>query len=191
MAKRGRNHAESCDPYFNPFSSMSTLTSIHPKVYECTLHELSTGVPTALFSHSHSFWTFLQNHLRSLSTTGKYDGVIDAFVSVYTGDALWRSKSSTYTSKIVAQRQLVRSLIRNRPPNFVIVNQDKSNGYGFHDRTHPLQDFICITKHYVDTWDSAAADSYEKLAREAVLKATVDHELGHWFCTLVRNYWKI
>jgi len=163
--------------------SVNRLTA---EIYECHHNMLDSGIiPTTLLPHSHPFRPFLLSHLRSLATTGKFDGVIDAFISIYSGDALWRPKSST--QNIVTQRQKIRTLLQ-QPPDFVLVDQDASQGFGFHSRTPGMANFICITREYVNLWNEAPSDSYVRLALEAVLKATTNHELAHWIITQVSNF---
>jgi hypothetical protein len=131
----------------------------------------------------------LLNHLQTLTSTGKYDSVIDALIAVYTGDAKWRSNSSP--KGIVTRRGAIRKLLIERTPKIVVVEQNISNGYGFHRHTKLLENFIFVTKEYVDMLCGAKNDSYEQLAMEALLKATVNHELSHWLFTQVRSLWEI
>jgi hypothetical protein len=43
--------------------------------------------------------------------------------------------------------------------------------------------FICIMKNYIDRWMDA--EGVFKLGLEAILKATKNHETGHWIFMLV------
>lgn len=159
-------------------------------LYTCTLQEVNAGiVPTTLLPHDHPFHHFLLSHLQTLTSTGKYDSVIDALIAVFIGEANWRSKSSP--KRIITCRRDLRKLLIDKTPEFVIVEQDISNGYGFHKRTKLLKNFIFVTKEYVDMLGSAENDSYKQLALEALLKVTVNHELAHWLFTCVRSLWEI
>ncbi len=159
-------------------------------LYTCTLQELNAGiVPTTLLPHSHPFYHLLLSHLQTLTSTAKYDSVIDALIAVYIGDPKWRSKLSS--KRIVTRRGAIRKLLIERTPKIAMVEQNISNGYGFHRRTNVLKNFIFVTKRYVDMLCGAKNNSYEQLAMEALLKATVNHELAHWLFTQVRSLWEI
>ncbi|KAM6497500.1 hypothetical protein JOM56_007973 [Amanita muscaria] len=151
-------------------------------LYTCTLQELNAGiVPTTLLPHSHPFCHLLLSYLQTLTSMGKYDSVIDALIAVSIGDAKWRSKSSP--KRIVTCRGAIRKLLIERTPKFAMVEQNFSNGYGFHRRTKVHENFIFVTKEYIDMLCGAKNDSYKQLAIEALLKATVNHELAHWLFT--------
>jgi hypothetical protein len=153
-------------------------------LFTCTLQELDAGtVPTTLLPHSHPFYCLLLSHLQTLTSTGKYDSVIDAFIAVYIGDAKWCSKSSP--NKIVTHRGAIRKLLIEQTPNFAIVEQEISKGYGFHRHTKLYENFIFVTKEYIDMLCGTKSNSYKQLALEALLKATVNHELAHWLFTQV------
>lgn len=160
-------------------------------VYTCTLPDLNAGIiPTTLLPDLHPFCRLLLSHLQILSSRGKYDSVIDALVAVYIGDAQWRSKSPS-SEYIITHRGVIRNFLIERTPVFALVEQNYSNGYGFHRWTDALQNFIFVTKEYVDMLIVAKDDSYEQLSLEALLKATINHELAHWFLTQVRTRWQI
>ena len=110
------------------------------------------------------------------------------YISVFTGDSYWRTKSDI--NNIIAQRKVIRELLHKHPPDIVIVEQDVSNGYGFHARAPEQWPFVCITKRYVDWWLAfrRRGSHYHQLALEATLKGTLDHEFAHWFFTLVCWY---
>jgi hypothetical protein len=159
-------------------------------LYTCTLQEFDAGiVPTTLLPHNHPFRHFLLSHLQTLTSTGKYDSVIDALIALSIRDAKWRSKSSP--KRIVTRRRDLRKLLIDKTPEFAIVEQNISNGYGFHRCTKVHKNFIFVTKEYVDMLCGAENDSYKQLALEARLKATVNHELAHWLITQVRSLWEI
>jgi len=166
---------------------MTTLSNV--LLYTCTLQEVNAGIiPTTLLPHNHPFHHFLLNHLQTLTSRGKYDSVIDALIAVYIGDAKWRSRSSP--KGIVTRRAAIRKLLIERTPKFAMVERNISNSYGFHRRTKVHENFIFVTKEYVDMLCGAENDSYRQLAMEALLKATVNHELAHWLFTQVRNLWE-
>jgi hypothetical protein len=160
------------------------------EVYESTIADINLSIaPTTLLPNDHPFRTFFREHLLAVTTPGgSYDALIDAYVAVSTGSPVWRRRASS--DHIVAERQNIRRLLRERPPDVVVVDQDASEGYAFHERTPSMWRYICITRHYVDKW-MAANDQATKLALEALLKSAFDHEIGHWLNTLVCTIWNV
>lgn len=157
------------------------------QIFESTAADIALGLlPTTPLPNDHPFQLFFQTHLTAITKPGIADPFIDACVAVQQGDHQWRRKASS--AVIISRRQNMRNLLHQQPPDIIIVDQDISKGYGFHDRTQSLWPFICITKHYVTNW--IAAEGPLKLHYEAILKASINHEFGHWLFTIVRNITK-
>jgi len=92
-------------------------------------------------------------------------------------------------SKIAAKLSGMRDLLSQHPPNIVVVS-GVAEVYSFHPRRPYLWHFICISEEYVQLWVDADKRSdesarSEKLALTALLKTSIDHEIGHWIFTLV------
>jgi hypothetical protein len=166
---------------------MSALRSITTgKVFESSAADISLGiVPTVPLPQDHPFCVLLEEHMTAVTKPGTYDALIDAYIAISKGDPHWRQKARVSIGDIVAERRNMRKLLRQNPPDVIIVDQDPSKGYGFHERTPSMWSFICITKHYVDRW--MAEEGLIKLGLEAVFKAAREHENGHWLFTLVRH----
>jgi hypothetical protein len=162
---------------------MASITSTSTgELFESTVADIELGtVPTTCLSPTHPIRIFWQDLLNDLITPGFCDPVVDAYIAVFTGDSQWRIAASP--TVIVKRRCQIRNILRDNPPNVVVVDQPIGEGYGFHHRSPSMWPFICITKLYVDRW--AAAQDDIKLALKVVLDATFKHELGHWYCTLV------
>jgi hypothetical protein len=162
---------------------MASITSTSTgELFESTVADIELGtVPTTCLSPTHPIRIFWQDLLNNLITPGFCDPVVDAYIAVFTGDSQWRIAASP--TVIVERRCQIRNILRDNPPNVVVVDQPIGEGYGFHHRSPSMWPFICITKLYVDRW--AAAQDDIKLALKVVLDATFKHELGHWYCTLV------
>ena len=165
-------------------TTMASPTSASTgELLESTTADIESGtVPTTPLSPVHPFRIFWQAHLTDLTTPGFCDPIIDAYVAVFTGDPQWRVAAQN-SAVIVNERRRIRNILRDNPPNVVVVDQHFSQGYGFHHRSPSMWPFIGITKFYIDKW--AAAQDNDKLALGAVLDATVKHEIGHWFFSMV------
>lgn len=151
-------------------------------VFESSAADFSQGiVPTIPLAQDHPFCVLLNSHLKTIATSETYDALVNSYVAIVKGDHLWRTNISL--DNILAEQQTIRKLLRDNPPDVVIVEQDRSEGFGFHLRIGAFWPFICVTKHYVDKW--ITAEGVPKLALEAVLKATMEHETAHWLFTLV------
>lgn len=109
-------------------------------------------------------------------------------MAVSTGNPI-RCQSAS-SNCIVAELQNIHRLLCEQPPDIVVVDQDASEGYAFHERTLSMWKFICIMRHYVDKW-MAADNQAIKLVLEALLKSAFEHEIGHWLNTLVYTIWNV
>jgi hypothetical protein len=150
--------------------------------------------PTTPLPPSHPFLALWKEHLTELTNyqAGPYDTVIDAFVSLAEGSPTWREKEGMTESKIAAKMSGMRDLLSQHPPNIVVVS-GVAEVYSFHSRRPYFWHFICISEEYVQLWvdadkrldESARNRRSEKLALTALLKTSIDHEIGHWIFTLV------
>lgn len=91
---------------------------------------------------------------------------------------------------IVKLRIAMRKLLKENPPNLVIVKDvptTDSGYYGIHYRQKSLWQFICVNEVYVNGWIASTRESELGLSYAALLDAVIDHELSHWLITLVSN----
>ncbi|CAA7261449.1 unnamed protein product [Cyclocybe aegerita] len=176
-------------PDFAPpdFSTLSTTypSPIHdtsPSTYDAI--ETQGTVPTIPLPPSRPFHTLWRDHLSAFRAPGLYDTVIDTFVALVQGLPTWRTTDDVET--IVNKRREVRELLRQHPPNVVLVS-GMEGVYGYHPRRASLWPFICISDEYVDLWMKAKLEASEadELPLTAVLRATFDHEIARWGVTLV------
>ncbi|KIM43442.1 hypothetical protein M413DRAFT_433983 [Hebeloma cylindrosporum] len=150
-------------------------------------------VPTTPASASHPFLALWKEHLAELTSNqaGPYDTVIDAFVSLTEGSPTWREEEGMTESVIAAKMSGMRDLLSHHPPNVAVVS-GVPELYSFHPRRPHFWHFICISEEYVKLWvdsdnrsdESARNRRSEKLALTALLKTSLDHEIGHWLFTL-------
>ncbi len=82
----------------------------------------------------------------------------------------------------------------NDPPFLTITpfeNSGKTTAslldYGCLRRQEVLWPYICINEDYVDAWITAQPNRKEYLSLTALLRACLNHELGHWVQTLVTS----
>jgi hypothetical protein len=156
-------------------------------------------VPTTPLPPSHPFHALWKEHLAALTSTqaGPYETVIDAFVALAEGSPTWREEEGMTESKIAAKMSGMRDLLSQHPPNVVVVSG--VGVYSFHPQRPSFWHFICISENYVKLWvdadkrsdESARNRRSEKLALTALLKTSLDHEIGHWLFTLVRIFFSV
>jgi hypothetical protein len=77
-----------------------------------------------------------------------------------------------------------RVLFFNNPPDVVVTDFQDRDVYGLHRRSKRLWSYIYISKYWIERWVAAAAGS-AKQGYEALLKASLVHEIAHWAQTLV------
>ena len=152
-------------------------------VFQSTYHAIHVEerVPTFPLPDTHPFHNLWKEHLAALTSTVLYDSVIGAFVALASGSALW--KEGKAHDVISAKMSEMRTLLRQNPPNVVVVS-GVAGDYGFHIRGTSLWPFICISEEYINMW-VVANEHLEKLGLAALLKTTLDHEIGQWIFTLV------
>ncbi|KAF8902925.1 hypothetical protein CPB84DRAFT_1775223 [Gymnopilus junonius] len=149
--------------------------------------EVQAKAPENRLPSSHPFQTLWKAHLTSLTRPGLYDPVIDAFICLLKGRPNWRSSTRTSTEDIISLRAYVREILRDNAPGVVIISGDE-RVYGFHSRRQVLWQFVCVSQRLVDRWMVAEEGSLSHLGLTALLKTTLDHELGHWFFTLKTGF---
>ena len=159
-------------------------SSTNGDIFTSTREEFRLGkVPKTLFllTRSHSrFADLWWGHLAELVDSGSYAPVISALGALAAGIA---SSGSRYNAEI-------KDLLRNNPPDLAIlrdteVKKRKPKYYGLYVRQDGLWPFICLHEHYVNAFLAAKEGSDEELALMAIIKTSIDHELGHWILTLV------
>jgi len=142
----------------------------------------------------HSLWS---DHRAELASP-LYERVIDAFVALAEGSAIWKDdlKPQRVTRKsgarmgevpqvITAKKGEMKQLLSQHPPDIIVVN-GVTGVYSFHCRRPYFWQYICISGEYVDLWKNTnESDVEEKLALTALLKTAIDHELAHWVFSLV------
>jgi hypothetical protein len=83
----------------------------------------------------------------------------------------------------------VVNIIRDHPPDVLILNQPAYVGYGSHlPNRWP---YISVSKFWVDQWTLAMAFDPKRrlaLALESVLRSILVHEVAHWLFSLVNKY---
>ncbi|KDR74153.1 hypothetical protein GALMADRAFT_605663 [Galerina marginata CBS 339.88] len=147
------------------------------------LDNLVVPLESQAVSEDYEFRTLWRAHFLELTTPGFHDPVIDALVAIVERSPNWRQQCSI--DNICAKRDQVRTVLRCNPPHGIIVAMDKAT-YGCYYNTGDLWPYICIARNLVVQWVDAQRKltRYRGLALTAVLKATIDHELGHWFSTI-------
>ena len=167
---------------FNPALTSSTSGAILKSAYSAIVEET---VPTTPLEPSHPFHKLWRDHLAELINPGLYNSVIDALVDLVR-EATTRKNplaATSHTLQTESPRDAIRHLLATHPPDIVVIN-GLPGAYGLHVRREKMWPFICISNDYIALW-SAEQDTTVKLALLTVLKATIDHELGHWARTLV------
>lgn len=164
-----------------PLDLLLTPTSTG-KVFKSTYTD--NRVPRTRLPPLHPFRTLWRDHLAMLTQPGLSDGVIDAFISLTKGDPKWRIRRHLTQEKLFHNRREIRAFLTENPPDLVIVSNCPSGEYSFHLRKKSFEHLIFISADYVELWKNAQGEK-ERLGLTALLKASIDHEIGHWFFTLV------
>jgi len=133
-------------------------------------------VPTTPLDSSHAFCKFWREFLAKLSNG--CDPFWDAMMRIYTGQAGFAGNRSD------SEMGQFKAIFLRNPPNVAIADMQSLKLYGRHSRLPHLWGFIFISKFLVDEW-VAAGDGIAAISYEALLKATIVHETGHWAQTLV------
>jgi hypothetical protein len=164
------------------------LTPVSTGKIFCSTYDtflLKGRIPTTPLPHDHPFWNLWEDHRSSLLQPGNSDTVIDALIAIEQGSPTWKEHAK---SKISAKQKDMRQILSCHPPDIVLLLD--MGDYGFHHRQKRLWPYICINEDYVNSWIFAKNNTKEHLSLTALLRASLDHELGHWIQTLV-NPWLI
>ena len=145
--------------------------------------EKKKRLPTTPLPGTHPFWQLWQDYLISLGEPGNSDAMIDALIAIAQKSAKWKTKSSA--NVITARQREMRDILACHPPDIILLSD--ITDYGCHFRLEVLWPYICINEDYVDAWNMAQPNSKEYLALTALLRACLNHELGHWVQTLVSS----
>ena len=140
-------------------------------------------LPTNPLPSTHPFWQLWLDHRLSLLKPGNSDAVIDALIAIEQGNPAW--KTHTSSDAITAMRTTMRQTLSDHPPHVVLLTG--MEGYGLHQRQAKLWQYICFNKDYVIAWKAAKPNTADYLSLTALLRASIDHELGHWVQTLVSS----
>ena len=138
-------------------------------------------LPTTPLPRDHPFWNLWKDHLVSLIYPGNSDTAIDALVALERGDPDWKDTASP--DDILVRQRDMRAILSHNPPDVILLSG--MNDYGFHRRQERFWPFICINEDYVDLWMDAKDGTKRCFGLVALLRASIDHELGHWVQTLV------
>jgi hypothetical protein len=157
------------------------------KIFQMSRSDFVSGVaPTVELPADHPFCGLWQDFRTKITTPYNCDHLIYTFVSVFLKNERWKDGLSHVELAVHVER--IVDLIRNHPPDLLILDQPAEAGYGLHLGQQGTSQYICLTKHWFDEWTLAMAFGQDRrlaLALEAVVKATLVHKLGHWIFALV------
>ncbi len=145
--------------------------------------EKKKRLPTTPLPRDHPFWQLWQDHRISLGEPGNSDTIINALIAIAQKNPEWNTNASANT--ITARQQEMRDILARHPPDVVLLTD--ITDYGCHLRQEVLWPYICINEDYVDAWITAQPNIEEYLSLTALLRACLNHELGHWVQTLVSS----
>jgi hypothetical protein len=151
------------------------------RVFESTYQAFAVDqrLPETRLAHDHPFWTLWRDHCSSFLSKDA-DDLIDALVAIKLQLPNW--DDGLTPTAINKHRQTMRDVLSMNPPDVILLKG--ITDYGYHVRSKPTMKYICINKEYVDLWLDAKGD-LEYLALTALLRACVDHEIGHWIQSLL------
>ena len=158
------------------------------EIFRAKHKHLESGIKPKVRVDNHLFAEFWNDHLTELSSKSRlYEPVIDAFIALALGKVNWRLKSTT-RDEVDNCRNTIRTLLKDNPPNLVLVaGVPNTDYYGMHYRQSNLWQYICLNEFYVNAFIAATTVS-ERLSYAAVMNAAIDHELSHWLVTLASPY---
>ena len=151
--------------------------------------EKKKRLPTTPLPANHPFWQLWRDHLISLGEPGNSDALINALIAIALKNAEW--DSNTTADVIAARQQEMRNILARHPPDVVLLTN--ITPYGCHFRDEVLWPYICINEDYVDAWIAAVRpvpNTKEYLSLTALLRACLNHEIGHWVQTLVTSSYR-
>ena len=177
------NHASMLKLKLTPVSTGKIFCS------SCRNFEKKKHLPTTPLPSTHPFWQLWRDHLISLGEPGNSDTMINALIAIARKNPKWNTSASANT--IAARQQEMRDMLAHHPPDVVLLSG--LTDYGCHHRQEVLWPYICVNEDYVDAWITAQPNRTEYLSLTALLRACLNHELGHWVQTLVssssHHYW--
>jgi hypothetical protein len=160
------------------------------KIFQISHSDFIAGVtPTNELSTDHPFCAFWLDFRTKITTPRNCERLLDAYISVFLGNKNWADGLSLL--ELASHGDQIINIIRNNPPDLLILDQPVQAGYGLHLRQPGRWPYICVTKFWFDQWTLAMAFDPNRrlaLALEAVLRATLAHEFSHWIFTLVSKY---
>lgn len=161
------------------------------KIFQISRSDFIAGItPSNELSADHPFTAFWLDFRTKITTPRGCEPLIDAYVSIFLRNENWHDGLSL--SELASHGDRIINLIRNNPPDLLILDQPAQDGYGLHLQQQGHWPYICITKFWFDQWTLAMAFDPKRrlaLALEAVLRATLAHEFSHWIFTLVSKYY--
>jgi hypothetical protein len=157
------------------------------RIFQIPYCDFIGGVtPTVELPADHPFHRFWLDSRTKIATPLNCDGLIDAYVAVSLKNDWWTEGLSH--TELAVHRECIVRVLRDNPPDLLILDRPPQDEYGMHVGQPATWQYIGITKHWVDKWTLAIASSPNRrlaLAAEAVLRATLVHEIAHWILTLV------
>lgn len=170
---------------------MALISTTTGNVYQQTKRDFDSGIPPSdseLLSETDLFTIFWKELRQKIFTAGNNDCrlLLDAYTSIYTGNTGW-ANGLTFVEH-GACLQEVADIIQDHPPDVII--HDVGDVYGYHRREPDRWKYICISKQWINEWRQAMGfkpDRRLALGLEAVIRATLVHELAHWLFTLVSS----
>lgn len=149
------------------------------KIFQISRSDFMAGVtPTNELSTDHPFSVFWLDFLTKITTPRACQRLIDGFTSVYLRDENWADGLSLSVLGSLGEQTI--NIIRNNPPDILILDQPAQAGYCLHLRQPERRP---VTKFWFGEWTLAMAFDPKRrlaLALEAVLRATLVHGMSHW-----------
>src|SRR5262245_15965479 len=107
-------------PYHIPTVMAPLISTTTGCVYTSDYELYESGTPPSFELHEdHPFRKLWRDHLEAITTPESNDRLIDAYVAISLGHPHWNLRSDTHT--ILAERQTIRRLLRDTPPDVVVV----------------------------------------------------------------------
>jgi len=170
---------------------MTAVTSTTTgKIFQISHADFTSGVtPTDELPVNHPLSTLWPDFQTKICTPDNCPRLLHAYISIFLRNDQW-SNGLSFMERAERYDQITK-IICDHPPNLLILDQPAQAGYGLHLREPGKWPYICITKFWVQEWVIAMAFDPRRrlaLALEALLRATLVHELSHWIFTLVSLY---
>ena len=162
------------------------------KIFQLSKHAFLSGTQprdTNELAADDDFTSFWLDFKSKIIVPTQCEALLEAYVAIYSGTKSWADGLSFVER--ATRVQGVVDIIRNHPPDIIILDQLEETVYGFHTRQPDQWPYVIISNYWVDQWRLAIAFNKNgrlALSLETVLRATLVHELAHWFSSLVSNY---